>query len=176
MYRWLHSSHHFLFSSHLPAPPQKNTVQEGEVFGGSRSSQLASEMLIFISPAPVQIALCLGIWLSLLEVINHRALVSRVCITNMNELFNFYLVISPDPKKLLSLTEILTSSHRLILDYLKRCSGWSIVYQRDPFSLHFSIRHLEGKLFTCVDSGLPGEELVITTERKFRYADNSSVS
>lgn len=175
MYRWLHSSHHFLISSHLPVPPQKNTVQEGEVFGGSRSSQLASEMLIFISPAPVQIALCLGIWLSLLEVINHRALVSRVCITNMNELFNFYLVVSPDPKKLLSLTEILTSSHRLILDYLKRCSGWSIVYQRDPFSLHFSIRHLEGKLFICVDSGLPGEELVITTERKFRYADKSSV-
>ena len=82
-------------------------------------------------------------------------------------LFNFYPVFSTDTYK--SLTEILTSSHKLIFDCLK--NGWTVVYQRDhilcselpPFSCgHFSAGQLEGQLVIFVESGLPGEGLALS--------------
>lgn len=58
-------------------------------------------------------------------------LVLRVHIANLKRLFNFYPLFSTDIKKLLSLTKILTSSHKFVFDCLQVCSGRAVVCQRD---------------------------------------------
>lgn len=70
-------------------------------------------------------------WFSPLQVIYPSVLVLRVHIANLKRLFNFYPLFSTDIKKLLSLTKILTSSHKFVFDCLQVCSGRAVVCQRD---------------------------------------------
>lgn len=76
-------------------------------------------------------------------------------------------------EQLLPLTEIVTSSQKLIFDCLNMCSGWQLhcCFEFFPFACgHASEGQIEGHLGIFVESGFSGGGTgIVSTARKFRY-------